>query len=310
MKSDIAIIDTFLPNGDDAVGLFAFLQEQEHSRPPNGHWSSPKHPSNKRRFMYPGYSVNPTSHGGYPTVPIAEVPKMIRDYVIDPISEHCGKTINYTSTNGYPTAHDGMNFHQHEEDQVGGENSVPNLDGYYVLDQTVYVLSLGETREITVRPIGSRDKSEYEHYFVKHNSLYILSHAMNMTHEHEVTESKTPVGLRIAVNCKHYDRITGPRVFDCHAGKIYPPDAVYVGRVVRDRKTGKITRPGTIFGNPGISAERFPAYVADALFDPAYRAAFEALRGKNLLCYCGPEAPFCHAKYLLQQANSQFKEAL
>jgi len=304
MKSDLIVIDDFLPDSDDAVELFAFLQAQAHSRPPNGHWSSPKNPTFKRRFTYPGYSVNPISHGGYPTVPIAEAPETIRRLVIDPISEHCGKTINYTSTNGYPIAHDGMYFHQHEEDQVGGENSFPNLDGYYVLDQAVYVLSLGATREITIRPIGSKNKAEYEHYFVKHNSLYILSHAMNMTHEHEVTESKTPTTLRIAVNCKHYDRITGPRVFDCHAGKIYPADAVYVGRLVRDRKTGKITRPGTILGNPRIPAERFPAYFADAMHDPAYRTAFEALRGKNLLCYCGPSAPFCHAKYLLQQANS------
>ena len=40
-----------------------------------------------------------------------------------------------------------------------------------------------------------------------------------------------------------------PKVYDCHAGKKYPQDAVYVGREVRDRRTGNIIRPATPFGN-------------------------------------------------------------
>jgi len=306
MKSEygLEVVEDFLPDSADAKELFAFIQTQEHFRPPNGHWSSPKNPTFKRRLNYPGYSVNPTSHGGYPTTPIADTPKMIRDYVIDPISEHCGKTINYVSTIGYENGHDGMNFHPHYDDQVGGKNSFPNLDGFYVLDQAVYVLSLGATRLISIRPNGCTDPSKYERHYVKHNSLYILSHGMNMTHEHEVSEEKNISSLRIGINCKHYDRMIGPRVFDCHAGEIYPPDAVYVGRIARERYTGKIIRPASIFGNPGYSAEKFPGYVRDMMISPEYKRQFEALRGKNLLCYCGPEAPFCHAKYLLQQANS------
>ena len=39
-----------------------------------------------------------------------------------------------------------------------------------------------------------------------------------------------------------------PRVWDCHAGRNYPADAVYVGCRVRNRK-GEVLREGTIFGN-------------------------------------------------------------
>jgi hypothetical protein len=63
MKSDLIYIEDFL-TPDDADELFAFIQTQENYRPPNGHWGS-----DKRRHNYPGYSVNPTSHGGYPTTP-------------------------------------------------------------------------------------------------------------------------------------------------------------------------------------------------------------------------------------------------
>jgi hypothetical protein len=98
-----------------------------------------------------------------------------------------------------------------------------------------------------------------------------------------------------------------PRVWDCHAGKFYPADAEYVGREVRDRRTGEIIRAGTIFENPlhlKLTGEAFRNYAAEKMLDADFRARVEALRGRDLLCWCGPNAEFCHAKVWLELANA------
>jgi hypothetical protein len=79
-----------------------------------------------------------------------------------------------------------------------------------------------------------------------------------------------------------------PRVWDCHAGKNYPADSIYVGCRVRNRKGGVI-REGSIFGNgtnPLVSHKgalqsesAFRAYAIEKLKDPAFRAEAEKLRG-------------------------------
>jgi hypothetical protein len=106
-------------------------------------------------------------------------------------------------------------------------------------------------------------------------------------------------------------------VWDCHAGKKYPPDAVYVGCRVRDRR-GNVIREGHIFGNgtnPLVSHKaaihnenEFRAYaVAKLQSDPAFRAEAQKLRGKDLLCWCVQEgkgrAKFCHARVWLELIN-------
>jgi len=95
-----------------------------------------------------------------------------------------------------------------------------------------------------------------------------------------------------------------PRVFDCHAGKEYPTDAKYVGREVRDRRTGQIIWPDTPFGNYfGLTGDAFRKYAVGRMQLPYFRARVEALRGRDLLCWCGPNAAFCHAKVWLELAN-------
>lgn len=100
-----------------------------------------------------------------------------------------------------------------------------------------------------------------------------------------------------------------PRVWDCHAGKDYPADAVYVGCRVRNRR-GDVIREGSIFGNgtnPLVSHKgtlhtesEFRAYAVEQLKNPAFRSEAEGLRGRDLLCWCVQDGPnraeFCHAQ--------------
>ena len=109
-----------------------------------------------------------------------------------------------------------------------------------------------------------------------------------------------------------------PGVWDCHAGKEYPKDAVYVGCRTGDRKGG-ILREGHIFGNgakPEVShhggfhtEHEFRAYAIEKLrTDPAFQSEAENLRGKDLLCWCEQEGPnreeFCHARVWLDLVNN------
>lgn len=106
--------------------------------------------------------------------------------------------------------------------------------------------------------------------------------------------------------------LESPKVWDCHSGKEYPADAIYVGCRVRNRKGGVI-REGTIFGNaknPLVShhgwlktEEEFRTYAIKKLEDPTFRKQAEQLRGKHLLCWCVQEgkkrSEFCHARVWL-----------
>jgi 2OG-Fe(II) oxygenase superfamily/Domain of unknown function (DUF4326) len=108
-----------------------------------------------------------------------------------------------------------------------------------------------------------------------------------------------------------------PQVWDCHAGKKYPADAVYVGCRVRNRQGGVI-REGSLLGNGtnplvshkgGLQSEsEFRAYAVRKLKDQAFRAEAEKLRGRDLLCWCVQEgksrAAFCHARVWLELINN------
>lgn len=125
--------------------------------------------------------------------------------------------------------------------------------------------------------------------------------------------------IGITVNEKPAAEIIGrqPQVWDCHAGKKYPADAVYVGCRTTHPFKGYVIREGTIFGNganPLISHEgalhsegEFRAYAIEKLEDPAFRNEAEKLRGKDLLCWCVQSgkrrAEFCHARVWLELIN-------
>lgn len=143
-------------------------------------------------------------------------------------------------------------------------------------------------------------------------------------YKHAVLPQNRFAGPRISLTFRNPDLTAAgpwgqkPQVYDCHAGKKYPPDAVYVGCKVRNRKGG-VVREGTSFGNatnPLIShkgwlksEKAFRGYAEKKMQDAEFRKQVEALRGKDLLCWCiqdGPDrAPFCHARVWLELANGE-----
>ena len=267
---------------------------------------------NLSRFVSLGnYSEFPNNYHndryGHAAVRLAAAPDEVKR-LADILTEFAGKPVNSISFNAYMNAHDGMNFHQHKEH-------------YGHPDQSVWVVSLGAVRVVALRPIGCADKRKYETIYPAHGSLYILPSAYNTTHEHAVLDSKTPCGIRVGINCTHVEppqashlnlfaETADPKIYDCHAGCEYPADAVYVGREVRDRTTGKMSWPATPFGNhnrhktdtlDGMAA--WHAEVAEKMKSPAFAAQVASLRGRDLLCWCRIGEPNCHARIWLELAN-------
>jgi hypothetical protein len=87
-----------------------------------------------------------------------------------------------------------------------------------------------------------------------------------------------------------------------------PPNAVYVGRQVVDRWQGgvrfrksKWSSPFKIGRRDGTPDEVIARYRARLLQLPELMAALPELRGRDLVCWCTPDA--CHADVLLELAN-------
>lgn len=214
------------------------------------------------------------------------------------LSQHAGREVNYISILKYPNSDATINWHNHKEDHW--HNS------------PVWDVTIGPTeRRFWAREVAN-PKNTVTSVLAEVGSLTTLPASMNTTHEHAILKDKT-TGVRYSINCKSLPLYA---VWDCHAGENYPPDAVYVGRRVCDRK-GNVLREGTIFGNgtnPLVShdgaletEEEFREYAERKMQDPEFRAKVRELRGKHLLCWCvqsGPKrAEFCHARVWLEIAN-------
>ena len=272
----------------------------------------PRNPRNQKSFIrkvsYGCYSVMPDSrtgmtvHGGGAGW-LATAPDEIKALAAR-LTEYAGVEINYLSLLGYEDEHDHIGWHNHREDRT-------------LKNQAVWVVSVGDVRTLTTRPVGCRDKSQYEELRPAHGSLYVLPHEYNTTHEHAILDSKKPCGLRISINCKHIDdeylaahtkkpkvqepdrepfvREPGPpRIYCQRIGCAYPDDAVNVDR-------------NTIFGNhKKLNGDEWAAEVATLMKSPEFAAQVEALRGHDLLCWCRPdEESNCHARAWLELANAK-----
>jgi Domain of unknown function (DUF4326) len=105
---------------------------------------------------------------------------------------------------------------------------------------------------------------------------------------------------------------SGPRVLNIKhcPGKAVPEGAVYIGDTVswppyRLRKSKwanrfKINRRGD--PRDGNRAEVIALYAVWLLQQPKLIAALPELRGRDLVCWCAPEA--CHGDVLLTLANA------
>jgi len=159
----------------EADSLFAACEALPHVRLKN-----PRNSSFYRKVKYPSYSF-----------PFTDAPPEIR-MIADRLTQLAGKQIMHIGIGGYANAHDGMNYHQHKKDHG------------VIADQTIYVVSVGDDREIGIRRKGERGKGET--FRAAHGSLYILPHAYNTTHEHSVLENKTPCGLRFCIDASTENR--------------------------------------------------------------------------------------------------------
>jgi alkylated DNA repair dioxygenase AlkB len=217
--------------------------------------------------------------------PLSEAPEEIKALAAK-LSAHVGKDINYLSCVLYENSEDYMNHHQHEEDRR--------------YDASVYIVSTGCERPFAVREIATK---ETHTFIAEQGSLITLKSEANETHTHAVPKCVNAHTPRIAINCKS----VGPRVYSCRKGDESPEGAVYVGREVRDRKTGKVRFADTPFGNHRrLPQDEFCAYAIEKIKDDTFRMQVEALRGKDLLCWCtGKEREHCHAKVWLELANRE-----
>ena len=270
----------------------------------------------------PGMKLSPNERTNEWMTPIEDAPAEILT-LREKLSAYAGKDVNYLSLVGYADEKDHITWHKHRED-----------DGR---DATVYLISLGATRTFGLR-LKDAPRDRWTLMQPVHGSLIVIPSEYNDTHEHAVLDDKEPKGLRISINTKcipledieeHARRKAtnfaaqarkateraalpakrAPQIFDCHAGKKYPADAVYVGRLTRDRG-GRTLRPDTPFGNHNKRAldteegrAAWAADVAERMKDPAFVAQLQGLRGKDLLCWCKSGEPNCHARTWLELAN-------
>jgi len=196
------------------------------------------------------------------------------------------------------------------------------------------MVTLGGTRTFSIWKIreGEQPKPEWEEETAS-GDLVEMPVGFHDDYKHAVLPQKHFAAARISLTFRNPDLSAGgpwapqhtPRVWDCHVGKKYPKDAVYVGCQVRNRKGGVI-REGTIFGNgknplvshrpwavgkksdpPSKNATAFRAYAERKMLDLAFRQQAEQLRGRHLLCWCAQKgkkrAKFCHARVWLELIN-------
>lgn len=306
----IPYIEDFLSR-DESDALFAACQSLPAVRP--------KNPRNSavfvRKVSLGCFSVLPesrtgkTAHGGGANY-LDHAPDEIKS-LQGLLSAYAGKDINYFSVLAYEDEKDHINFHQHREDRKQE-------------DMSVWVISLGQVRQLVLRPKGCKDRDQWEYLYPAHGSLYLLPHSYNDTHEHAILDRDYPCSLRISINCKHIDAnyialqaaklatkkpepakknlviaTNGKQsIYCCRKHCLYPADAVYVGC-----KWGDF--PDTPFGNyDGLNGDAWKVEVAQRMATPGFPELLEkTLRGKDLLCWCKPGED-CHAKVWLELANA------
>lgn len=89
-----------------------------------------------------------------------------------------------------------------------------------------------------------------------------------------------------------------PLVYSKRGGAETPPNgAVYVGRPTRWGNPFKVGRDGA----RGVCVDLYRAWIMDPEQANLRVAARRDLAGKDLVCWCAPEA--CHADVLLEIAN-------
>jgi hypothetical protein len=257
------------------------------------------------------------------------------------VSQGLPNPCNYLSTIGYLTD-DHMNFHQHREDKKREDQTVyvlslgavhpvvirplgcedksqseiiyPKHGSLYVLPSSYNLthehavlegndysygglriginckhipagLSPDEMLKACSRPAGAPNSSHGAHYRDKRGTIY-----RPVQYENRESGAWTHPTLGLKVWC-------------ARKGYWHPDEAVYVGRAV---SRGETTYPKTPWGNHLriTDEESFRNYAATILRASGNPKLFlEPLVGRDLLCWCVPSEPWCHARVWLELAN-------
>jgi hypothetical protein len=296
-----------------------------------------------RRLTYPGYCPNPDiyrkagsqreNHGGT----VIDAPPLYGD-LSSRASAFGDANFNYASTIAY-NADDYMRGHQHDEDRKRVDQRVIVLSLGAVHPVRIY---FGATVKF-VDPATGKLAEKFvpngmtQEILPSHGSIYLLPTRFNQIGslgeaQHAVLPGDD--GLRISINmkaipdglndedfCEACSRPAGranahsselfvrepgpPRIYDCHVGKRWPEAAVYVGREVLDRRTGKVDWPSTPYGNHHkLNGQAWIDETNRLMADEEFATKMRNdLRGRDLLCWCKPNEPNCHAKIWLKLAN-------
>jgi hypothetical protein len=147
------------------------------------------------------------------------------------MSAKAGRPVNYLSLQRYLDGTEHIGWHCHAEDH---ENDTP-----------VLIISVGAARIFSLRALPEekrwsvREQKPFKtpphlptdvNIPLHQGSLLVMSPAINDTYLHAVLDMKN-VGVRYSINakCLPTTEPRKPQVYDCHAGKKYPADAIYVG---------------------------------------------------------------------------------
>jgi alkylated DNA repair dioxygenase AlkB len=234
--------------------------------------------------------------------------------------QYPGDPLSVCYINYYYSGNAIIGWHQDREEHG---NPLP------MLMATVYGSGSGKTRNFSVLQMKGSTGVAAWGVPTNHGDLIETDIGFHDNYFHTVLPDKAFCLPRISLTFRNVDLSANgkwfwqgvkPQVWDCHKGKIYPPDAVYVG--CKKQMYGKLIRPGSIFGNatnPLVSHHgwlkteaEFRAYAIKKMLNPTFAAQVAALKGKDLLCWCvqtGPKrAKFCHARVWFELANPDLVE--
>ena len=192
--------------------------------------------------------MNEYGDKGAKPIPFTQAPQELQDLRKGLQRDYPKLPLSVCYINYYYSGKATIGWHQDRE-----EHHCP----YPMLMATVYGQGKGVTRNFCVLQMnGSKGVAAWG-VPTNHGELIETPIGFHDNYFHSVRKERAFTLPRISLTFRNVDLSPNgkwfwhglkPQVWDCHAKKAYPPDAVYVGCTTRDRR-GKVIRVGTFFGN-------------------------------------------------------------
>ncbi len=227
-----------------------------------------------------------------------------------------------------------VNYYADEQVGIGWHNDAEEVGSQI----PVRMLCLGGTRDFSIWKVMRDEKTKkllkpFAEWEVKTRSGDLVEMPVGFHEEnayrHAILPQKQFAAPRVSLTFRSPDLSANgpwapetfvhiPRIWCCKSGHEYPKDAIYVGcRTIRGQ-----AREGSPFGNAvdpfRVRNQTTNPWLADndtdfrlaaltKMQDSGFRQQMEALRGRDLLCWCEQEGPkraeFCHARVWLDLIN-------